>query len=143
MIWEKAPNHGLSCPQGPLNVSEVTSPRLQAKFHQTSRRYRREVPQKVKKTSRESVRRGRKHCKHHQNLPIWRSAAVPPGTLKGGRLWSNSIEKTIIIAKKSFKNAGGVSLVKFHLKTKGFSREVPQKVEKNIARERRARARAL
>ena len=48
-----------------------------------SKRFRREVPQKVKKTSRESVGRGRKHCKNHQNLPIWRSAAVPPG-----RMWS-------------------------------------------------------
>ena len=41
---------------------------------------------------------------------------------------------------KSFKNAGGMSLVKFHLKTKGFSREVPQKVEKtsreSVGRER-------
>ena len=85
---------------------------------------------KKSKKTRESVRQGRKHCNNHQNLPIWRSAAVPPGTLKGGRLWSNFIEKTILIAEKSFKNAGGVSLVKFHLKTKGFSREVPQKVEK-------------
>ena len=60
---------------------------------------------------------------------------MPPGTLNGGRLWSNFIEKIIIIAEKSFKNAGGVSLVKFHLKTKGFSREVPQKVEKKTSRE--------
>ena len=125
---------GLSVGQG------LASPWLQAKFHPKCKRYRREVPQQVKKISRESVRRGRKHCKNHQNLPIWRSAAVPLGTLKRGRLWSNFIEKTIIIAEKSFKNAGGVSLVKFHLKTKGFSREVLQKVEKtsreSVGRER-------
>ena len=137
MIWGKNPNDGLSVGKG------LASPWPHAKLHQKSRRYGREVPQKVKKTSRESVRRGRKHHKNHQNLPIWRSAAVPPGTLKGGRLWSNFIEKTSIIAEKSFKNAGGVSLVKFHLKTTGFSRDVPQNFEKHIARERRARARAL
>ena len=120
-----------------MNFSKMTSPRLQAKCHQTSRRYRREVPQKVKNTLRESVRRGRKHCKNHPSLPIWRSAAVPPGTLKGGRLRSKFIEKTIIIAEKSFKNAGGVSLDKFHLNTNGFSRGGPQKIRETKKNKKR------
>ena len=140
MIWGKSPERRVVMPAGAFKFlrNDITS--APGQISSKSRRYRREVLQKVKKTSRESVRRGRKHRKNHQNLPIWRSAAVPPGTLKGGRLWSNFIEKTIIIAEKSFKNAGGVSLVKFHLKTKGFSREVPQKVEKtsheSVGRER-------
>ena len=28
MIWEKAPNHGLSCPQGPLNFSKMISGKM-------------------------------------------------------------------------------------------------------------------
>ena len=46
-------------------------------FDRKSKRYSREVFQKVKKTSRESVGREREHRKLQLILPIWNSAPVP------------------------------------------------------------------
>ena len=64
----------------------------QAEFDQKSRRYRREVIQKVKKTSRESVGREREHRKLQLILPIWNSRRCPGILHRQARKWWHGLQ---------------------------------------------------